>query len=144
MTGLGLAACAVSPLLMMPSSLPAVLAGAALFGCGLPWIIVGSMTLLQRLTPPDLQGRAAGAAELMTSTSQTFSIALGAGLLTVLDYRILLGMITGFVALSAGYLLTRPEHRRAARSPTPTVAVCGDRADAAHRDRPSGPEHPVG
>ena len=72
-----------------------------LFGFGLPWILVGEYTLLQRRTPAHLQGRAYGAVELMTGAPQTVSIALGAGLVAVVDYRLMLAVIA-LVTAAAG------------------------------------------
>ena len=41
------------------------LAGVILFGLSLPWVIVGLTTLMQRSTPPELQGRVYAAADAM-------------------------------------------------------------------------------
>ncbi|MEU8516852.1 hypothetical protein AB0C76_35490 [Kitasatospora sp. NPDC048722] len=69
------------------------------------------MTLFQRRTPPDLMGRADAALGLVLSTPQTVAIALGAGLIAVIDYRILLLVIACLMLPAAVFLLTRPEHR---------------------------------
>ena len=69
------------------------------------------MTLFQRRTPPELMGRAAAALGLVLSTPQTIAIALGAALIAVMDYRILLLVMASLAALTSAYLLTRPEHR---------------------------------
>jgi hypothetical protein len=52
----GMAIFAIGALLMADSALPVVLAVKALFGLGLPWIVVATLTLLQRSMPPRLQG----------------------------------------------------------------------------------------
>jgi hypothetical protein len=54
------------------------LPGVVLFGFSLPWVLVGLTTLLQRLTPPELQGRVYAAVDAFTTTPPTRSIALGA------------------------------------------------------------------
>jgi hypothetical protein len=87
------------------TSLPVVLAGKVLFGFGIPWIVVGAYTLMQRLTPAGLQGRTFSAAELLLGAPQTFSIALGAALVTLVDYRALLLLEAAVIALAALWLL---------------------------------------
>src|SRR4051794_29990341 len=84
--GFGMLIFALGALLMADSALPVVLAGKTLFGLGLPWMVVALLTLLQRATPPRLQGRAFAAAELATGAPQTLSIALGAALVALVDY----------------------------------------------------------
>ncbi|UGS34105.1 MFS transporter [Capillimicrobium parvum] len=123
LAGYGMAVFAAGCLLQASGTLAAVLAGVVLFGFGLPWILVGEYTLLQRRTPAHLQGRAYGAVELMTGAPQTISIALGAGLVAVVDYRILLAVIA-LVTAGAGASLVRGfraggalSERRIARSP---------------------------
>src|ERR1700761_1587295 len=96
----------------MPPVLPSVLAGVVLFGVSIPWLVVGFTTLLQRLTPPDLQGRVYAAADTLVTTPQTVSIAGGAGLIGVTGYQPLLAALAVVVALAAAYLLTRPEQRQ--------------------------------
>lgn len=81
----------------------------ALRRASLSWIIVGIMTLFQRRTPPELMGRTGAAFTVAYAVPQTVAIALGAGLIAVLNYRILLLVIAGLMTLAAGYLLTRRE-----------------------------------
>ncbi len=103
--GAGIAILAAGALLLASASLPIVLAGKVLFGFGIPWIVVGAYTLLQRLTPLGLQGRAFSAAELLLGAPQTLSIALGAALVTVVDYRALLLVEAAVIAIAAFWLL---------------------------------------
>lgn len=112
LVALGLAGATVGFLLLTASSTPTVLAGAVLIGSSLPWITVGIMTLFQRRTPPELMGRTDAALSLVLSVPQTISIATGAALIAVMDYRIVLLVIASLAALSSAYLLTRPEQRR--------------------------------
>ena len=88
--GFGMTIFALGALLMADSALPVVLAGKVLFGLGLPWIVIGALTLLQRATPAPLQGRAFAASELALGAPQTLSIALGAALVALVDYRVVL------------------------------------------------------
>lgn len=69
----------------------AVVCGAmVLVGISVPWIVVAFTTLRQRLTPGRLQGRVSAAANLAMNGPQTFGTALGAVLVAVVDYRVLL------------------------------------------------------
>jgi hypothetical protein len=113
--GVAMLIVAAGAVLQIPHLLPSVLAGAIVFGSGIPWIVVGLITLAQRLTPAELQGRVYAAAETLITTPQTISIALGAALITVAGYQALLLAMAGIIALAAGYLLTRPEQRQARR-----------------------------
>jgi MFS family permease len=105
--GLGMALVAAGALLTISAALPVVLAGVVLFGVGMPWIVVAAITLLQRVTPAELQGRAYSAADLLLGAPQTASIAAGAALVTAVGYRWLLGAQAATVAVAAAYLLTR-------------------------------------
>ena len=105
---LGLALFALGDLTFLSTALALVLGGIAVAGFGLPWAVVGFGTALQRRTPLRLQGRVAAAAETMVSTPQTLSIALGAALSTVVNYRLLIITMTVGVALASFYLFSRP------------------------------------
>jgi MFS family permease len=113
--GIAMLMAAAGAALQIPPALPVVLAGDVIFGASIPCVVVGLITLTQRLTPPDLQGRVYSAVETAITTPQTISIALGAGLITVAGYQTLLAAMAGTIALAAAYLLTRPELRRSAR-----------------------------
>jgi MFS family permease len=102
------------------ASLPLVSAGFVLAGFGVAWLIVGFMTAIQLRTPQRLQGRVASAADTLVSTPQTISIALGAALVTLLDYRVLVGVMAVVVAMCAGYLLSRDRAQLAAPAPDPS------------------------
>jgi hypothetical protein len=54
-----------------------------------------------------VQGRVAAAANMLFSVPQTISIAAGAALITVIDYRIEIIAMAAVFALAAAYLLTR-------------------------------------
>jgi MFS family permease len=107
LTGAGMAVFAAGTVLLTSSQLTVVVAGMVIFGFGVPWILVGEMTLLQRRTPAYLQGRAYAAVELLTGTPQTLSIAGGAALVAFVDYRVLLAVMAVVVAGAGVYLLTR-------------------------------------
>jgi MFS family permease len=76
-------------------------------GVGLVWAVVAIATAYQKRSPGHLQGRVSGAANMLFSVPQTISIALGAALITVIDYRVEIVIMTAAVLLAATYLLTR-------------------------------------
>jgi hypothetical protein len=93
-----------------------VLAGRIISGFGLSVMFVGLTTVLQRRTPGPLLGRVSLAAETLTSGPQTISIAAGAMLVSIVNYRLLLAIVTTGMFISAAYLwngrrLTRPLQR---------------------------------
>jgi MFS family permease len=85
----------------------AIAVAAAGAGVGLVWAVVAIATAYQRRSPAHLQGRVSAAANMLFSVPQTISIALGAALITVIDYRIEIVIMTAAVLLAATYLLTR-------------------------------------
>jgi MFS family permease len=111
-------AAATAPMLALPSP-AAVFTGVLLFGLSLPWILVGAYTLLQRHTPQRLQGRVHATVDTLVGAPQTAAIAVGAGLVAVVDYRVLLVLLGVVVAVAGGWLLTRAEQRQ----PRPRTAA---------------------
>lgn len=106
--GLGMAGFALGELSFVSSNLALVAVGVAVAGFGVSWFIVGLMTAIQVRTPLRLQGRVSSAADVIISTPQTASIAVGAVLIAVVDYRFLVVAESVAVAFCAAYLLTRP------------------------------------
>jgi MFS family permease len=98
-------------------SLAVVLGGAVVLGAALPWLAIGPTTLVQRATPGPLVGKVSAAADMLVGTPQTISIALGAGLITLVDYRLLLVAIAIVVAATAGYLFTSSDEAEMAAVP---------------------------
>jgi MFS family permease len=116
---LGMVAWAFASGLEIVPNIGVVAAAAVIGGFSLPWIIAPSMTFMQRSTPSSLQGRVSSTVDVLTSTPQSMSIAVGAALLTILGYQVLMAVVA-VVTLGAGlWLVTRPEQRRRA----PTAAV---------------------
>lgn len=90
----------VSGTLLAPlTGLPAVLAG--MLGLGIVWVNVGWITLVQRWTPAALLGRVDAALTVAITVPQVMSIALGAVLIAVVSYRVLLAVV---VAAGGGHL----------------------------------------
>ncbi|MEW1859300.1 MULTISPECIES: MFS transporter [unclassified Streptomyces] len=73
--------------------LPLALLGSLVLGFALPWCLVATLTLTQRLVPLDLQGRASAAVSLLLFAPQPLTQALGAALITVLDYRAVFALV---------------------------------------------------
>lgn len=90
--------------LMIFPHLPSVLIGCVVAGVGLPWILVALYTLMQRTTPLQLIGRVATTTEVLIGGPQTVSIALGAVLITMVDYQVLL-MMMAVVIVGCGVVL---------------------------------------
>jgi hypothetical protein len=106
--GVGLGAVGVGTVGLLSSALPPVLIGTAVLGAGVPWFVVGWSTGLQRYTPARLQGRVNATANMILNVPQTASIGLGATLIAVVDYRILL-MVICVVMVTCGLVaLLRP------------------------------------
>ncbi|MER7439631.1 MFS transporter [Micromonospora avicenniae] len=103
-----------------------VLLGRVSTGAGLTVMVIALLTLLQRTTPADVQGRVYAGFEVTTSVPQTVSIGVGAYLIGMLDYRVLLLTQAAVVVLAALLLV------RADRLTEPTVAAraSGNRAAA--------------
>ncbi len=74
-------------------------------GAAIPWLIVGFVTARQRLTPRRLQGRVSAVTLLSMNGPQTVSIAMGAVLISVVDYRLLIAVTSAVIAVSGLWLL---------------------------------------
>ena len=72
------------------ASLPVVLTGFLLVGAGLPVLAVGAATMLQRRTPNAVMGRVATGYEMVSSVPNTASIAVGALLVGILPFQVVL------------------------------------------------------
>jgi MFS family permease len=113
----GLLVAALGALLELAPLLPSVVAGVFVTGLSISWVIVALMTLVQRSTPPQLQGRVYTAADALITTPQTISIAVGAAVIGVVGYRALLGGMAAADIVAAGYLLAPRGATRARFSP---------------------------
>jgi MFS family permease len=109
---LGLCCAAGAVLLLTVPNLVADLAGVVLAGVVGPWITVAAVTALQRRTPSELLGRVSGAFELSLTVPQVTSVGLGAALIAVVSYRLLLVAVAVVAAVAAAYLLATPDSRR--------------------------------
>jgi hypothetical protein len=59
-----------------------------------------------------MQGRVAAASNMLFSVPQTISIAVGAALVTLIDYRIEIVAMACVFAVASAYLLTRGDDER--------------------------------
>jgi MFS family permease len=107
----GLALVAAGSLLLVTPRVPVALVAMAVLGLGVPPVVAGMSTTLQRLTPLHLQGRTFSAVDVLVSTPQSLSIALGAALIASVDHQVLLVAMTVGLLLAALYLGTRREQR---------------------------------
>jgi MFS family permease len=122
LVGAGLALFALGDGMLVVPHVAAAMVGFAVAGVGVSWAIVAFGTAIQQRSPAHLQGRVFSAADTMLTIPQTASIGIGAALVTVLDYRILLGVMTTVTILCGVYLLTResePDVAIAVPSPLP-------------------------
>lgn len=114
---------AASSALLMVQWLPAVIAAVVILGACLPWVLVALYTIVQRKTPMSLQGRVFSAFDTLIGVPQTMSIALGAGLIALVDYRLLLVFAALMGIVAALYLLTRHELRQPPANSEPQPAA---------------------
>jgi MFS family permease len=104
--GLGMLLFAIGDTSLLVPHVAVVLVGFAIAGSGVAWAVVGYFTAVQLRTPGDLQGRVYSAADVVVGVPQTLSIALGAGLIGLVDYRALIVVMSAVTALCGVYLLT--------------------------------------
>lgn len=78
-----------------------VLAAAAGIGAGLPCVLIAAFTAVQREIPDAVLGRAAAAATTVVQAPNAVALALGAGLVAVVDLRVLLPLAGGVALVTA-------------------------------------------
>ena len=83
-----------------------LLVAVAVLGAGIPMIFVAFNTLVQKHTPGRLMGRVSTTIEVLVTTPQALSIAAGALLVGLLDYRTIFALMAGGTLVAAGYLAT--------------------------------------
>ena len=112
---LGLANFVVGSLLSATWWLPAVLAGAVVFGFASPWSVLAVINLTQRCTPNALQGRFAAAVTLALFAPQPIMQTVGAAIIAPLGYRTVYAATAGLALAAAVYMRTCPLTRRPRR-----------------------------
>lgn len=108
---IGLALVAGASLLLIAGAEALVITAIFMLGAGVPIIIIAITTALQRETPTRLQGRVFAAFEFGVTVPQTVSIALGAGLIARVDYRLLLVAVTAVALVALVYIGAHPAQR---------------------------------
>jgi len=89
----------------LTSTLWVTLAAVVVLGYALPLTFIAFMTMLQRRTPHALMGRASAAVETIMGAPQAISLAVGALLVTLLDYHVIFAIMAGFTGAAVVYLL---------------------------------------
>jgi MFS family permease len=107
LAGLGIALFGIGDAFWLIPNEPVVLAAMSVAGLGIVWAIVSLATAYQRRSPSHVQGRVSAAANMLFSVPQTISIAVGAALITVVDYRVEIVAMGAVFLIAAAYLLTR-------------------------------------
>ncbi|MER7205102.1 MFS transporter, partial [Streptomyces sp. NPDC000188] len=65
----------------------------AAIGMGLPCVLIAALTAVQRETPDALVGRAVATANTLMFAPNAVALAMGAGLIAVVDHRVLLPLL---------------------------------------------------
>ena len=81
-----------------------VLVATVLLGYSLPLLIIAANTLIQVRTPNALMGRVSTATELLLGVPQAVSIALGALLVTLINYQWVYALMAVATSASVVYL----------------------------------------
>lgn len=103
---IGLALLAIGlAVVALTSDLWVTLAAVMVFGYALPLTFIAFMTMLQRRTPHALMGRVSAAVETVMGMPQAVSLAVGALLVTLLDYHVIFAIMAAFTGSSVVYLL---------------------------------------
>ncbi|HET6856323.1 MAG TPA: MFS transporter [Streptomyces sp.] len=116
---------AVGVALRVVPSAPVVLLASAAIGAGLPCVLIAAMTAVQRETPGELVGRVAATAGTLLFAPNAIALAAAAGLLALVDHRILLLAAASAAGVAAvGCLLGgRTRTRVAASAPGGSAGV---------------------
>ncbi|MFJ9509329.1 MFS transporter [Streptomyces anulatus] len=109
--GMALFALAVGARTLPPDGV--ALAASAAIGFGLPCVLIATMTAVQRETPDAVLARTAATASSLMTAPNAVALALGAGLVAVVDVRVLTA-VGGAAGLLAAALLAAGAARRTA------------------------------
>ncbi|HEX6788002.1 MAG TPA: MFS transporter [Gaiellaceae bacterium] len=113
LTGFGILTFALGDGALLVPRLAVIAPAAAVAGVGVVWAVISLATAYQRRSPESVQGRVAAAANMLFSVPQTISIAVGAVLVTLIDYRLEIVIMTVATLASGAYLLTRRQEEAA-------------------------------
>lgn len=110
---------------------PTAVLGALLLGVGLPMVLVAELTVVQRRTSAEMQGRAISASEAIINTPFTISIAIGAAIISTVGFRIIYLACAAVFILVALWLvpylrITKPEAPASEEPASAEPAVAGE------------------
>ncbi|MEU4271652.1 MFS transporter [Streptomyces sp. NPDC026092] len=83
------------------------LVASGLIGVGLPLVLVAAMTAVQREAPADAVGRTAATAHTLLFVPNAVALAVGAGLVALVDIRVLLPLLAATGVAGAAVVATR-------------------------------------
>ncbi|MFD8732753.1 MFS transporter [Streptomyces sp. NPDC059611] len=86
-------------------SIPVVLSASAMIGAGLPCVLIAALTAVQRESPGNVLGRVAATANTLLYAPNAVALAAGAGLLALVDYRVILLVAGTAAVITAGRCL---------------------------------------
>ncbi|MFE7097540.1 MFS transporter, partial [Streptomyces erythrochromogenes] len=86
----------------------AALVGSALIGAGLPCVLIAALTTVQREVPDSVVGRTAATANTLVFVPNALALALGAGLVALVDVTVLLPVLTAAGLAVSLLLVTAP------------------------------------
>ncbi|MFG2024633.1 MFS transporter [Streptomyces sp. NPDC048825] len=96
----------------------AALVSCAAVGAGLPCVLIAALTAVQRETPAGLLGRTTATANTLMFAPSAVGLALGAGLVELVDYQVLLVALGLIRLVTVVPLLKRRQPSRASASAT--------------------------
>ncbi|MEC3953272.1 MFS transporter [Nocardia sp. CDC153] len=108
-----LAFAAANASLIVPHEIVALIA-MVFAGAGIVWTTIASSTYIQRVTPDRLLGRVDTAVQVSRSVPQAIFLGLGAALVAVIDYQLLLAAMAAITATVGTWLITRTAQARPA------------------------------
>ncbi|MFI0242601.1 MFS transporter [Streptomyces sp. NPDC016845] len=106
--------------LRVTPSMPVVLLASAMIGAGLPCVLIAALTAVQRESPDHLLGRVAATANTLLYAPNAIALAAGAGLLALVDHRVLL--IIAAIAAAIAAVTSLPGKRARIRTTVPAPA----------------------
>ncbi|MFH9488947.1 MFS transporter [Streptomyces halstedii] len=113
--GIAVFAAAVGVRALSGGSGAAAVGASVAIGAGLPCVLIAALTAVQRETPDRVLGRTVAAAHTLLMAPNAVALAVGAGLLTAVDVRPLLGSAAVAGLLVAARLNGRWWNRKAGR-----------------------------
>lgn len=121
--GIALTTLAAGSVPFLSGSVPLVLLGEVAAGTAIPWAFVALATTRQQLTPNHLQGRTAAATGLALQAPQLVSTGVGAALVALVDYRLLIVLAAVVIGLAGLWLLRAAGARASTPEPAPQVVT---------------------